>query len=687
MQNEVKLYQLKPGFAKHNNLMIYFVAKVLVETARAYYLYGHGTTETTKMGICCKCGRVLTHPVSIELGIGPECGKHFHNWDLIGGYNEKNLERLKGALTEIVFDSWIPKSQVVQTFSSEETIDVPINHPKLLQQEQKSMQQKQAILARNAKDEQIVQLKFEYDVDLLMKIRSLPGRKYFPTDKSWTIPIIIDSLQNLIDWGFVLDEPLKEILTNATTKKKKIIASTIKGLRGKLYPYQMEGVAFIEQNNGRALIADEMGLGKTIQALAWLQMHPEKRPAVVVTPASLKLNWEREIKAWMSDVKVAVLSGKSPTRRGLDKKDIIIINYDVLASWIPTLRLFNPAVLITDECHYYKSNTTQRTKAVKMLGKNIPYVIALSGTPIVNRPIEIFNAIHLIDSTLFVPWDYARRYCNAKHNGFGWDLTGSAHSEELHEKLTKTIMIRRLKKDVLTELPEKVYSFIPMQLDNEKEYTAAEQNFISYLRQTKGDEAANKANNAETLTSIEGLKQLAVKGKLSQVVEWIEDFLESNQKLVVFANHKFVIEHLMNAFPTISVKIDGSVSMQNRQAAVDAFQNELHIRLFIGNIQAAGVGITLTAASTVAFIELPWTPGALVQAEDRCHRIGQKNCVNIYYLLANNTIEERIAELLDKKRKVLDAVLDGKETTPESMLSELMKSYTNGYEKNGNFTD
>ena len=677
MQNEVKLYQLKPGFAKHNNLLIYFVAKVLVETPRALYLYGHGTTETTKMGICCKCGRVLTHPVSVELGIGPECGKYFHDWDLIGGYNEKNLERLKGALVSITFDSWIPKSQIVQTFSSEETIDVPVDHPKLQKQELNSMlSKKRANIALNKWNEQVVQITFEYDLDVLFKIRSLPGRKYFPEDKTWSISIHIDSLEQLVDWGFVLDEHLQKILTDAKTTTNVIIDKPIKGLQKQLYKYQSEGVAFIEQNRGRALIADEMGLGKTIQALAWLQMHPEKMPVIIVTPASLKLNWEREIKTWMSNVNVSVLSGKTPDKRRIHTKGIMIINYNILAEWVSLLKSFNPAVLITDECHYYKSNKTKRTKAVKQLAKGILHVIALSGTPIVNRPIEAFNAIHIINPTLFVPWDYAKRYCNAKYNGFGWDFSGASHSDELHEKLTKTIMIRRLKKDVLKDLPDKTKSFVPLTLDNEAEYEKAENDFITFVRDTRGSEAARKAGNAEALTQIGVLKQIAVKGKLNQVIEWVQTFLEgSDQKLVIFAVHKFVIEALMNEFGDVAVKIDGSCSMNSRQQAIDRFQTDPSARIFVGNIKAAGVGITLTASSNVAIVELPWTPGELVQAEDRCHRIGQKDSVNIYYLLANNTIEERIAGLLDKKQKVLDAVLDGRESDPESMLSELMKSY------------
>ena len=190
-----------------------------------------------------------------------------------------------------------------------------------------------------------------------------------------------------------------------------------------------------------------------------------------------------------------------------------------------------------------------------------------------------------------------------------------------------------------------------------------------------GEEAAEKASAAVTLTAIEKLKQLAVQAKLDHALNWIADFLDSDEKLVVFAVHKFVIDAIMERFKNVAVKLDGSVSGTDRQLVVDKFQDDAKTRLFVGNIKAAGIGITLTAASNVAFLEFPWTPGDLSQGEDRCHRIGQKFTVNVYYLLAQNTIEETIALLLDEKRKVLDKVLDGIDTDEGSLLTELIANY------------
>ena len=449
-----------------------------------------------------------------------------------------------------------------------------------------------------------------------------------------------------------------------------------------LFPFQKEGVAFVEKRNGRALIADEMGLGKTIQAIAWLNKHSECLPAVIVCPASLKLNWEKELQTW-SAYNTQVLSGTKPTK--LSTRNIYIINYDVLHSWVTMLQTKSIKALIFDECHLFKNSSAKRTKAVKRISNKVSNIICLSGTPIVNRPIEILNAIKILDPITFRDqWRFMHRYCGAKHNGFGWDFNGASNIPELHKILCETVMIRRLKKDVLTELPDKTHSFIPIELTNRKEYQTAEKDIISFIRQNKGSAAAQRASNAEVLTRIETLKQVAVNGKLDGVIDWIEMMLSSTQKLVVFATHKFVIDALMSEFNFIdnkrksitqAVKIDGSCSIEDRQKAVNSFQNDPSIRLFIGNIKAAGVGITLTAASNVVFVEFPWTPGDLSQASDRCHRIGQKNNVNVYYLFAHNTIETKIIDLLRSKQKVLDGLIDGIVTTPESLFSELLETF------------
>ena len=538
------------------------------------------------------------------------------------------------------------------------------------------MIERKASLARYKNGDYIIKITFPFDEMDVRRVKLLPGRKYNSTGKFWTAPITEIAIEGLRTWKWDVDDRLLSYLKKGRTNINELKPITeIKGLKKTLYDYQKKGVAFINAKHGRALIADEMGLGKTVQAIAWLQMHPEIKRVLIVVPASLKLNWKREIEMWMPNPDVEILNGTTPYSVS---SRIVIINYDILSSWSKGLLVWKPEVIVADEVQYVKSNTAQRTKAIKKLAKVTNHFIALSGTPIVNRPIEFFNAIQMIDPRLYPNyWQFTERYCGRKHTGFGWNVNGATNTKELHTTLKATIMIRRLKSEVLKDLPDKIYSFFPLEMtaDGYREYKSAEKNLLEWIRENKGRAAAERASNATVLAEIEVLKQLAVRAKMDHAINWIEDFLDTGEKLVVFATHKFVIEQLMLRFGNKAVKIDGSVSGTKRQLAVDKFQGDAETRLFVGNIQAAGVGITLTAASNVAFLELPWTPAALMQASDRVHRIGQKNAVNIYYLLAEDTIEERIATLLDEKREVLTRVLDGEEPEEGSLLMELIENY------------
>jgi len=533
--------------------------------------------------------------------------------------------------------------------------------------------EKKPIERRATKMGDRIKIEFSFNKRDLEGVRYLPGRKFnYEGGKYWTCNCTSQAVEALQFWGFILDDELISLLPQLNKPiRRKFNAIDVPGLQQELYPFQKEGVGFIESRNGRALVGDDMGLGKTMQALGWLQLHPELRPAIVVVPATVKLLWQEKALEWMDKPSIQVLSGTTPTDVS-EATDIIIINYDILPDWIDILKEANPQVLVLDEVHYIKNNKALRTKAVKKLVKGIPHVIGLSGTPALSRPIELYNALRMIDR-FSVPnyWVYAEKYCAAKWGPFGWKINGASNTEELHQRL-QSVMIRRRKKDVLQELPDKTYSSIPVEMTNSAEYARAVEDTIGWIRENRGEDAADRAANAKAITQIEVLKQIAVKGKMVQAMEWIENFIDINGKLVVFAVHKFVIDLLMEKFKGKVVKIDGSVSQEQRNKAVTEFQTNDKIRLFVGNIKAAGIGITLTAASDVLFLELPWTPGELVQAEDRCHRIGQKNNVGVYYLLAAGTVEEMIAKLIDSKRKVLDAVLDGKTTESTSLLSELL---------------
>ena len=553
------------------------------------------------------------------------------------------------------------------------------------------------------KERQVIKICFSYsDKEAFRKIASFPDVKM--KSDYWEGYISQKLIELLKELNFVFSPSLQ----NWDKKEDEVKKLSLNLDTNELYKYQIEGVHFLEQKNGRALIADEMGLGKTVQALSWLKLHPEFSKVLVICPASLKINWQREAERWAL-LDMTILNGTTPHKI---KNDDVIINYDILSYWEKYLKLKRFDVIIFDEAHYIKNNKAKRTKAFKRLVKAVPRLIALTGTPIENKPIEIYNIVKVIDPSIFPDaTDFAIEFCGAKKTRFGWDKNGATNTLRLNKILSSSIMIRRKKVDVLKDLPEKQIIKVPFEINNRIEYDQAETEFVEFLKKKFNTENLTeeileelkqfaKRNDIEVseelttdeirlikehkferiasapvLAQIELLKQLAVKGKIDQIIEWIENFLESGEKLVVFAVHKKVVSQLMEKFKHIAVKVDGSVSQKQRQEAVDKFQKDVKTRLFIGNIKAAGVGITLTAASNAAIIEFPWSPGELNQAADRIHRITQTKQVTIWNLVGESTIEEKIITLLKKKEKVITKILDGKQYEDQSILMDLFKSY------------
>ncbi len=392
-----KLIHVSKGIAREKGIPVWFVATTLKETPKAVYLYGHGTTETTKMGICSNCGRVLTHPVSVLLGIGPECGQHFHDWDVVGGYSEENIERLRNEVRKVKIDTWIPKSCILELKDTEEVVDVPKDHPMLNDIPKKG--KKQAFLVKTLKGTERIKILFPFDREVLAQVKTLSGRTYHPEGKFWSCPVTFEAVDQLEKWGFQINESLKAKLNNKKINVKDVSEEIeIPGLKGQLFPFQKQGVAYIERKNGRALIGDEMGLGKTVQVLAWLQLRQDVRPVVIITPANAKLVWRNHIRDWMTNPgKVEVLNGTKPKKINAD---IIIVNYDILTYWLDELKAMKPLCVVADECHYFKNNKAQRTKVVKKLVSGVPHFLPLSGTFIVNRPAEGFNSLQCATVTL-----------------------------------------------------------------------------------------------------------------------------------------------------------------------------------------------------------------------------------------------------------------------------------------------
>ena len=431
----------------------------------------------------------------------------------------------------------------------------------------------------------------------------------------------------------------------------------------KLYPYQEDGISLIKKFNGRALLSDEMGLGKTFQALSWIHQN-NKWPAVVVCPAHLKWVWYSEALSKLG-IRGNVLNGNNPSKIIIPVKNkLTIINYDILGGWKKQIKKIKAKTLVIDECHYIKNLNVLRTKRILNIAKKIPHIIAISGTPLLSRPIELFPVLHLLRKDLFPSfWDFAFRYCKPKATPHGWIYKGSDNLNELHSKLKRNMMIRRLKKDVMKELPDKTRQVIPVDIENMNEYQQAEKDFIKWLKKISISKAL-KANRTIVISKIGYLKRLSSQLKLKNIHQWIDNFLEeSDQKLVIFGIHKKILKDIYNKHKSISVKIDGDTSQKKRKTAVKQFQTNKKTRLFIGNIIAAGTGITLTSAYNTLFVEMDWNPGNHIQAEDRTHRIGQKNAAFYYYLVAKNTIEEKLCEIIQNKQNIISSTLDGSNKT------------------------
>lgn len=431
----------------------------------------------------------------------------------------------------------------------------------------------------------------------------------------------------------------------------------------KPFVYQRKCSAQIEKFNGRALVALEMGTGKTFISLLWARRNPEARPILVICPASLKFTWEREAMVHVGMCSEVLQGTKVPSNGLLKPRQLIIINYDILHAWFDYLKDLDPQIIIVDEGQYCTNRHAKRTRLVKELCRGAPHVLILSGTPLVNRPSELWPLLNILRPDKYKAFHpFAEAYCQPRLKPWGWTYNGAANLGVLHKNLRRQMMIRLRKKDVLKELPDKRRIVVPIQIENPKEYTFAVKDFIQWLARRHGKGKARKAIKAEQMTKIGYLKRLAARLKLKAALEWVDCFLSgtTDQKIVLFAVHKPIITALHEKYKGKCVVVDGGVGPKDRQKAVDAFQHNKSIRVFIGNLQAAGVGITLTAASTVAFLEMGWTPGGHAQAEDRIHRISQKNVATIYYLVARGTIEEKLCEIIQKKQQVLEATLDGK---------------------------
>ena len=446
----------------------------------------------------------------------------------------------------------------------------------------------------------------------------------------------------------------------------------VDGLGGELRPFQRAAVRYVLAQR-RTFLADEQGLGKTIEALAALQADTAF-PAVVVCPASMKLVWQRECERWLPRRSVAVVHGRSArgwTDGGANRADIVLCNYDILEAHAERLAGRELRAAVFDESHYCKDIRRKRTKAAIALAEQVAddgLRLALTGTPIINRPKDVVAQLRLV----------GRLRDFGSGAGLGRRYRGAQALDRLHWNLRAHCYVRRTKADVLPQLPSKRFASVPIELDNAAEYRLAEADVIAWLRTQPLDLRVLEARvaaalRAEQLARLNYLRRLAARGKLRAAIAWIEDFSASGEPLVVFAHHREVQRALVEHFPA-AAHVLGDDDLAARAAAVDDFQRPDGPALVVCSMRAASQGITLLRASNVAFLELDWTPTRHDQAEDRCHRIGQHDAVTAYYLLASETIDEQMASVLQRKRGVIDAVTDGRRSADTSALDAVVQA-------------
>lgn len=530
------------------------------------------------------------------------------------------------------------------------------------------------------KDNQYWYVGFRYDERLVKEIKRFVGAGYNPENKEWYIPFTLPTVAPLQKWlhdnGFVEGMnyyPFKRVLEYQEppviiTPEDVAIACKELGFKRMPRPYQCEGIAYMI-NHGNCINGDDCGLGKTGQTIATLELM-DAFPALVITPASVKYNWKKEWEKWNPTRTVGVVGRKKKFNENVWQNDVIIINYDILGERgldKPTAKFKELlkkrwASCVMDEIHFLKSEKALRTKMAKKIVKTVPHVWGLTGTLTQNKPADLiqpFTIIRRFEDIFGSTKEFKYRYCNAKMTVFGMDCSGFSNLEELHELLRMGGYIRRNKRDVLDELPPMVEQTIDVPISNTREYRKAENNLLEYLEKIDINKV-NSAVNAPHLVMIQTLKQLSIEGKLPFITTYIKEWLEANEgeQLLVFGVHRMPLQQLAEYFK--APLIQGGVSADKKQQIVNEFSNGGH-RLLFANIQSAGTGTDglQDNCSNLVYIELPDKSTELEQANARLERMGQRNSINITYLLSPDTIDADIKEMVADKGMITGLVNKG----------------------------
>lgn len=481
-----------------------------------------------------------------------------------------------------------------------------------------------------------------------------------------------------VQWGTVAQSQTEEDVAFQIPEMPELEGDH--GLKVQPYPYQLQGIARGLQLK-RFINGDDMGLGKTLESIATINK-AGAFPCLVICPNVVKINWQRE---WhkFTDKKAMVLTDSVrdswPFFWQTGMNQVFIVNYESLRKYFVrriakaekwtlkdvefhnTIKLFRSVII--DESHKVKSTATQQTKFCKGIASGKEYIILLTGTPVVNKPKDLVAQLGIMDRMIDMGgWKgFMLRYCSGPNQ--------ASNLKELNYSLWKHCFFRREKSKVLTQLPDKVRQIVSCEITNRKEYMDAERDLIDYLKRYKeaDDEKIQKSLKGEVMVRIGILKDITARGKLKEVIDFVNDFRENGKKIILFCNLHDVVDRLLAAFPS-AVCVTGRQSMEEKQASVDAFQKNPKTDVIICSIKAASAGITLTAASDVAFIELPWTYADCDQAESRAHRIGQKDSVNCYYLLGRRTIDQKLYRIIEEKKHISNAVLGAEDNIQTNIV-------------------
>ena len=531
---------------------------------------------------------------------------------------------------------------------------------------------------------------------MLSLVRSIPRRVFDNETKKWYIPATEDNIESLQESGWraakksaVKAEPqaafggvpvpkkyqeymsLPEevpaedpVITQRNAIENFVLDSTrdiVPGLRS----YQVDFLKFAAMRNGRVALGDGMGTGKTLQSLAWLAYN-RSFPALIVVNAPTKLQWEKEFKRWLSLVpncphRVQILYG-TRTRK-LDKSCSYIVNWDILTYWQDELAATGFECLIGDEAQAIGNPESKRALAFRHLAAVIPECIVMSGTPARSRPAQFWTMVSCVEPKMFPTYKgYLWRYTCPKATPWGVQFDGARNVKELHAKLV-SVMLRRTKDDVMKDLPPKTLDVIPLEAD------AAE--LAEYNSEEAGIAELQGIAARERLTN---LTRTAYAVKEKSLLNWVRCFMESDEKLLLFAWHRDVVDRLFEELKEYNpAKIYGGVTLQQREAEKEKFIQDDSCRIMICNIQSGGTGVDgfQKVCCNVAFAEFASTSTDMEQAEDRLHRGGQERPVSVYYLIATGTIDEDMAEALDSKKKVLARVLDGKQAADLDLIATI----------------